>query len=94
MVGATMEMLGAVEGVGPKTAEGILTWAAEQAPAAEPEPEGLAGDAFMAALSEALAESEQLRESAAAYDTTNEKLPADEPVTSPQETTIDPKPKV
>jgi len=59
--------LEAVEGIGPKTAQGIIAWAQEQA-TEDAEPEGLAGDAFMAALSEALAESEQLRESAAAYE--------------------------
>lgn len=91
--GVTMETLAALEGVDGEAAESIFAWATAQAPAAEPEPEGLAGDPFMAALSEALAESEQLRESAASYDTTHENAADEEPAASPQETNVDPKPK-
>ncbi|RMH22882.1 MAG: transcription termination factor NusA [Acidobacteria bacterium] len=67
LLAADAEALKAVEGIGPKTAEAILSWAHEQQPAiAEPEAEeespGLENDDFMAALSQALKESERYRE--------------------------------
>ncbi len=73
---ATASDLEQAEGIGPKTAEAILSWRAQQTgaaestdvPATEEEEESpsLGDDEFMAALSKALRESEQQREEAAA----------------------------
>ncbi len=78
LLGAGVEELTAVEGVGPKTAEALKAWAVEhakelataaaeevriEAPAVAPS--AMADEDFMAALSRAFQESEQLRESVA-----------------------------
>ncbi|MCP4659728.1 MAG: transcription termination/antitermination protein NusA, partial [bacterium] len=81
LLAADPEALEAIDGVGPKTAEAILDWAAEQAekPPAEtaevgfearegPATSSMDGDEFMAALSKALKESEELRAADAALE--------------------------
>jgi N utilization substance protein A len=80
LLAADAEGLGEVEGIGAKTAEGLLEWARQAAEesgveplggplfeTAEPEPEapGMGDEDFMAALSKAFQESEALRESVA-----------------------------
>ncbi len=76
LLNADPEAIEAFEDVGPKTAQALLAWAGdkvssdaeiaegtsgEEAAGEDEEPEGLGNDDFMAALSRALAESEQKR---------------------------------
>jgi N utilization substance protein A len=78
LLAATEEQLTELEGVGPKTAQALLAWAQEQgakrtqaiaesfaAKQPEPRPAAMGDEDFMAALSRAFQESEQLRASAA-----------------------------
>jgi N utilization substance protein A len=78
LLAATEEQLTDVEGVGPKTAQSLLAWAQEQeakrtqaiaesfaAKQPEPKPAAMGDEDFMAALSRAFQESEQLRTTAA-----------------------------
>ena len=89
LLAADPEALETIDGVGPKTAEAILDWAAEQAekPPAEtaevgielpegPSTSSMDGDEFMAALSKALKESEQLRAGDDFSEEEEEKAPA------------------
>ena len=94
LLNADPEAIEAFEDVGPKTAQALLAWAgdkvsseaevAEEAPGEiadgddEQEPEGLGNDDFMAALSRALAESEQKRSESTSLDGTEEDVPASE----------------
>jgi N utilization substance protein A len=79
LLGATAEQLATVEGIGPKSAQALRDWAQSHAEAlaaagageariearAEPAAAGMADEDFMAALSRAFQESEQLRDSVA-----------------------------
>jgi len=89
---ATAESLTAVEGVGPKTAESILAWAGDQdaapAPADEPAEVAPQQDEFLAALSRAFKESEEMAREAERVATEDEAESAVEAAPS-QEATDD-----
>jgi transcription termination/antitermination protein NusA len=88
---AAVEELEAVEGVGPKTAEGLKEWAAAQvapapvdpfagrAPIEAPPSSTMDDQDFMAALSKAFQESEMLRDSVAQRAAEQEEAEAEEP---------------